>query len=100
MWNQTALHFLRGTPPSGSRWVQSRVERERLLKLQAIESCGLERVENQVPATLGDRARNHEEAMLTEKIVAKGLLARARNSRNQPIGVRHVAGFNGIDLGD
>ena len=71
------------TPRSFERWdvessrrVQSRVERERLLKLQAIESCGLERVENQVPAMSGHRARNRHEAMATKKIVAEGLLAR------------------------
>ena len=30
-----------------------------------------------------NRARNHHEAMATKKIVAEGLLARARAGRNQ-----------------
>src|SRR5271165_4689253 len=47
---------------SASRRMQSRVERERLLKIQAIEACGLERVENQVPTMGRNRARNRHEA--------------------------------------
>ena len=64
--------------------MQSRIERERLLKLQAIEACGLRRVKDQVPAMLGDRAWDRDEAVAAEKIVAEGLLACARSSRNQP----------------
>src|SRR5271165_1272131 len=64
---------------SASRRMQSRVERERLLKIQAIEACGLERVENQVPTMGRNRARNRHEAMATKKIVAEGLLARAHS---------------------
>ena len=59
--------------------MQPGVERERLLKIQAVKTSGLERVENQVPAARGDGAGNRHEAMATKKIIAKGLLARARN---------------------
>ena len=64
--------------------MQSRVERERLLKLQAIESCGLQRVKDQVPTMGGHHARNRHEAMAAKKIVAEGLLARiGATGRNQ-----------------
>src|ERR1700751_2741340 len=81
-----------------SRRMQSRVEREPLLKLQAIESCSLNRVENQVPAMGGHRARNRHEAMVTKKIVAKGLLAGARGPRAQPIWVWHGVAFDGVNF--
>ena len=73
---------------------------QRLLKIQAIETCGFERVENQVPTMSRNRARNRHEAMATKKIVAKGLLARARNPRSQPIGVWHVVAFDDVNLGN
>src|ERR1700733_15489509 len=75
--------------------MQPGVEGERLLKFQAIETCGLEQVENQVPAMSRYRARNRHEAMATKTIIAKGLLARARNPRSQPIGVWHGVAFDG-----
>jgi len=77
--------------------MQPGVEGERLLKFQAIETCGLERVENQVPAMSRYRARNRHEAMATKTIIAKGLLARGRNPRSQPIGVWHGVAFDGVD---
>src|ERR1700733_9370298 len=66
--------------------MQPGVEGERLLKFQAIETCGLEQVENQVPAMSRYRARNRHEAMATKKIIAKGLLARGRNPRRSQLG--------------
>ena len=78
--------------------MQPRVERERLLKLQDIEALALERVENQVPAVPGDRARNRHETMVAKKSVAEGLLARAHNPWNQPIGIRHVAALDDMNL--
>ena len=83
-----------------SRRMQSRVEREGLLKIQAIETCGVTRIENQVPAVSGHRARNRHEAMETKKIVAEGLLARAHSPRTQPIGVWHVVAFDDVNLGN
>jgi hypothetical protein len=80
--------------------MQTRVERERLLKLDRIEARSLERVENQVPAVRGDRARNRDEAMVAKKMIAEGLLARAYNSRSQPIGVWNVVAFDDVNLGD
>jgi hypothetical protein len=77
--------------------MQPGVEGERLLKFQAIETCGLERVENQVPAARGDGAGNRHEAIAMKKIVTEGLLARARNPRSQPIGVWHGVAFDGVD---
>jgi hypothetical protein len=77
--------------------MQPGVEGERLLKFQAIETCGLERVENQVPAMSRYRARNRHEAMAMKKIVTEGLLARARYPRSQPIGVWHGVAFDGVD---
>ena len=66
--------------------MQPGVEREKLLKFQAIETRGLEQVENQVPAMSRYRARNRHEAMATKKIIAKGLLARGRNPRRSQLG--------------
>jgi hypothetical protein len=66
--------------------MQPGVEGERLLKFQAIETCGLERVENQVPAMSRYRARNRHEAMATKTIIAKGLLARGRNPGRSQLG--------------
>ena len=60
---------------------------------------GLDRLENQVPAMRGNRARDRHETLPAEKIVAEGLLARARNPRLQPIGVWHVVGFDDVNLG-
>ena len=59
--------------------MQPGVEGERLLKFQAIETCGLERVENQVPAMSRYRARNRHEAIAMKKIVAEVL-----GSRSEP----------------
>src|SRR5580692_6998594 len=83
-----------------SRRMQSRVERERLLRLHAIETCGLERVEDQVPAMSGHGARNRHEAMATKKIVAESLLACAQSPRSQPIGVWHVVALDDVNLGN
>ena len=71
--------------------IQPRVERERLLKIHTIETCGSDRVENQVPAVSGNRARNRHEAIATKKIITEGLLAGARDPRSKPIRglVRH-----------
>jgi hypothetical protein len=79
--------------------MQSRIEREGLLELQAVETCGLDRVEDQVPTVCGNRARNRHEAMATETLVAKRLLPRARNSWPQPIGVRRVVPLDDVNLG-
>ena len=78
--------------------MQSRVEREGLLKVQAVETGGLERIEDQVPAMRGDRARDRHEAVVSKKLVAKRLLACARNSWPQPIGVRNGVAFHDVDL--
>jgi hypothetical protein len=47
--------------------MESRVEGEGLLKLQAIETPGLDRVEDQVPTMGRNRARNRYEAKATKK---------------------------------
>ena len=66
--------------------MQSRVEREWLLKIQAIKTAALSRVEDQVPAMIRDRTRNRHEAMATKTIIAKGLLARGRNPGRSQLG--------------
>ena len=78
--------------------VQAWVERERLLKIEGIETGGPYRLENQVPAMGRYCARNRHEAMATKKAVAKGLLARARRPRPQPVGIRRVFAFNDMNL--
>ena len=80
--------------------MQSRVQREGLLKLQAVETGGLKRIEDQVPAMRGNRARNRHEAMPTKKIVAEGLLARARNPWSQPIGGWRGVVFDDVNPGN
>ena len=78
--------------------MQSRVESERLLKIQAVKTCGLKRVKNQIPAMSGYCARNRHKAMTTKKVVTKGLLARARNPGTQPIGIRHNIAFDDMNV--
>ena len=77
--------------------MQSRIECKRLLKLQAIESCALEWVDDHVPAMSGHHARDRHEAMVTKKIIAEIQLAGARNPRSQPTGVWHGVRLNQPD---
>jgi ParB-like chromosome segregation protein Spo0J len=79
------------------RRMQSRVEREPLLQSHVVEAFGLARIEDKIPAERGHHARDCYEAMVAKKIVAKGLLAAARNAWPQPVGVRHGVRLNNMD---
>ncbi len=69
------------------RRMQPRVEREGLLDNDFIRACCTLSVKDEVPAVLRHRARNGNEEMVGEQLIAKGLLAGAWNARNQPVRV-------------
>lgn len=63
------------------------IQRERFSRLQYVGANRRGRHEDQIPTTVGNRARNDHEFVLSEECIAESLLTGARDSRPEPIGI-------------
>ena len=78
--------------------MKARIERERFLKVLLVRAFRPGRVENQIPAVIV-HTWDHDEFVLGQERITERLLARAWDSRSQPIGVRNVGSANDLNVG-
>ncbi|MHC2585563.1 hypothetical protein ACVI1J_010130 [Bradyrhizobium diazoefficiens] len=79
--------------------MKARIERERFLKVLLVRAFRPGRVEDQIPAVIGHHTWDHDEFVLGQERITERLLARAWDSRSQPIGVRNVGSANDLNVG-
>src|SRR5215472_8513196 len=83
---------------SNSR-MKPRIESKALLQPECIEPDCDRGHKNQVPAVARHRARDDHERVSCEQVVAKGLLAGARNAGPQPVRVWDILRLDNADSG-
>jgi hypothetical protein len=79
--------------------MKARIERERFLKVLLVRAFRPDRVEDQIPAVIGHHTWDHDEFVLGQERITERLLARAWDSRSQPIGVWNVGSANDLNVG-
>lgn len=79
--------------------MKARIERERFLKVLLVRAFRSDRVEDQIPAVIRHHTWDHDEFVLGQERITERLLARAWDSRSQPIGVWNVGSANDLNVG-
>jgi hypothetical protein len=84
---------------SSARRMKTSIKREAFLRSQRISPCCPVGNKDQIPTIVGNRARNDDEFVASKQRVAESLLAGARNSRPDPIGIWDQLRVNDVDRG-
>ena len=77
--------------------MQPRIEREAFLARYPISTGRYRRGKNQIPASGGHGAGDHEKGVLREERVAERLLTSAGDSRHKPVRIRYGHRFDEAD---